>query len=166
MDVVRVPRHPGQDAADAPDDEPHLRPRLRGLAQPVDHRPVGDGVGLDADVALSAQGSLAVDPAAQLLPDAEGGHPQLAVFPLHVVDQHVAEEGRRVLPDGLVGGHQTQVGVHGVGLFVIVARADLGEIARLAPAAGGDETDLAVALKALHAIDDLAARLLQLFGPG
>ena len=66
LDVLRFQQHPGAQAADAPDDHLHLHPRLRGLLELVDHVPLGDRVGLDADVALAAPVDLLLDQLAQL----------------------------------------------------------------------------------------------------
>ena len=51
--------------------------------------------------------------------------------------------------------------IHGVGLFVIVAGADLREVAGFVTIAKRDEADLAVALEALRTVDHLASGLLQ-----
>ena len=41
-------------------------------------------------------------------------------LPVQLVDEHMAEERRRVLADRLVGGHEAEVCIHGVGLFVVI----------------------------------------------
>ena len=166
VDALRLPLHAGQETADAADDELHLHPRLRRRPELVNDAPFGDGIGLDADITVRPLLHFLVDEGAELVLDAVGGHQQLLILPRQVVDQHIAEEAHRVLANALVSGHQGQVGVHGVGLLVVVAGADLGDIVHLALVPKGDETDFAVALEPLHAIHHLAPGLLQQLRPG
>lgn len=45
-----------------------------------------------------------------------------------LVDQHIAEKGRCVLTDRMIGRHKAKVGIHGVGFFVAAAGANLRDI--------------------------------------
>ena len=88
------------------------------------------------------------------------------VSPLQVVGEHVAEKGRAVVPDDRGGSHNAQVGVQGAGLFIVVAGPHLGDIVGALLVPEGNQAELAVTLKVLHAVDDLAPGFLQHFGPG
>ena len=166
VDALRLPWHPRQNAADTADDELHLHPRLGRRPELVDDAPFGDGIGLDADISRLPLLHFLVNEDIQLFPDAVGGHQQFLILPRQVVDQHIAEKAHRVLADAFGGGHEGQVSVHGVGLLVVVAGADLGDIMHLALVPEGDETDFAVALEPLHAVHHLAPGLLQQLRPG
>ena len=135
----------------------HLHPCLGRRSELVDHPPLGDRVDLDADIAIRPLLHLLVDEGAELISDAVGGHQQLLVLPCQIIDQQVAEKANGVLADGFGGSHQAQVGIHGVGLFIVITGADLGDIAHFALVPKGDETNLAVALESLHAVHHLAA---------
>ena len=161
VDILRVGGNPRPQAADAPQDHLDLDPGAGGLRQLVHDLPLSHGVGLDADIAVGALGHLLLDEGDQLCLDPGGGYQQILVAAGQIPHQHVLEEHGAVQADGLAGGHEAQVGVHGVGLFVVVAGADLGDIAELVPLAQGDEADLAVALIALQAVDHPAAGVLQ-----
>ena len=161
VDIFRVGGDSRPQAADAPEDHLDLNTGAGGLCQLVHDLTLGHGVGLDADIPLGALGHLLLNEGEELCLDAGGGHQQVLVAAGQVAHQHVLEEHGAIQTDGLAGGHEAQVGIHGVGLFVVVAGADLGDIAELVPFAQGDETDLAVALVALQAIDHPAAGVLQ-----
>ena len=62
---------------------------------------------------------------------------------------HVAEEFNRVLADLLVGGNEAEVGVEAGGLFVVVARAQLGNVLQAVGRAARDGANLAVHLAVL-----------------
>ena len=166
MNVLRIAGDAGKDTADAADDELHLDPGTGGRCQLVDDLSLGDGICLDADVSIPAQGNLPVDLLQKHALDAERGDAQLAICSVQLVYQHVAEECRRILTDGGVRRHQTQIRIHGVRFFVVVSRTDLRQVAGFVMAADCDETDLAVAFEALRAVDDLTAGFLQHPGPG
>ena len=93
--------------------------------------------------------------------DAERRYAEFLIFPVQLVDQHIAEKRSRVLADRLVGRHKAEICIHGVGLFVIVAGADLREVAGFVTIATRDKADLAVALEAFRAVDHLTAGFLQ-----
>ena len=102
-----------------------------------------------------------VDVSEQHIFDAEGRNAELLIFSVQLVDEHIAKKRRRVLANRRVGSHKTEIRVHGVGLFIIVARADLREVASLIAAAKRDQANFTVALEALCAVDHLASGLLQ-----
>ena len=89
----------------------------------------------------------------------------MLVSPVEVADGHIFEEDRRVLPDGLVGRHKGKVGVHFRRLFVVIAGADLGDIADLTAAAVCDQADLRMHLVPFKAVDHPAAGLLHTLRP-
>ena len=107
-----------------------------------------NGIGLDADISVLAQGDLAANLPQKHIFDTERRNAQRPVCSVQLVDEHIAKKRRRVLADGGVGRHQAQVRIHGVRFFVVVSRADLRQIAGFIVAAKGDKTDLAVALEA------------------
>ena len=161
MDVFRLTGHTRQDAADAADDELHLHARTGSRRQLVDDFALGDGIGLDADIAALSQRNLPVDILKQHFFDAKGRNAELLICAVQLVDKHIAEKRSRIFTDRLVGGHEAEVGIHGVGLFIIVARADLREVAGFIAAAKRDQANFTVALEALCAVDHLASGLLQ-----
>ena len=75
----------------------------------------------------------------------------------------MAEKRRRVLADRLVGGHEAEIRVHGVGLFVVIPGTDLCEVGGFVPIAKRNQADLAVALEALCSVDHLAAGFFEHF---
>ena len=64
-----------------------------------------------------------------------------------------------------MGGHEHEVGVEARGLLVEVAGTQARDAAHTVGVVVGDLADLGVALEALGAVDDGAARLLQALGP-
>ena len=161
MDVIRLARYARQNAADAADDELDLHARAGRLRQLVNDFALGDGIGLDADIAALSQRNLPVDILKQHFFDAKRRYAELLICAVQLVDEHIAEKRSRVLADRLVGRHKAEICIHGVGLFVIVAGADLREVAGFVTIAKRDEADLAVALEALRTVDHLASGLLQ-----
>ena len=80
--------------------------------------------------------------------------------PAQVVEQ-VADVGA----DALVGGEQAEVLVHARGLGVVVAGTDVGVATDAVGLVADDQRELAVRLEPDQAVDDVAARLLELAGP-
>ena len=163
MDMLRLARNTRQDTADAADDELHLDARTGCFGQLVNDLALGDGVCFDADVAVSSKRNLPVNILQQHVFDAEGRNAELPVPSIQLVNKHVAEKRRRVLANRGGGGHKTQVCIHGVRLFVVVAGSDLCDIAGFVMAAKRNETDFAVAFEVLCAIDHLTAGFFEHF---
>ena len=107
------------------------------------------------------------DPADQPGPQRFGGDQQPLVGVLPAVPREVVEQVGDVLADGRVGGQQAEVLIQPGGGRVVVAGADVA-VAQQRPVGflTDDEQHLAVGLQADEAVDDVAARLLQLPGPG
>ena len=63
-----------------------------------------------------------------------------------------------------IGSHQAQVGIEFRGLFIVVAGADLGDIAQALVGVPGDQAQLGVDLVFRQAVDDPAAGVLQQVG--
>ena len=161
MNILRLNDHTRQDAANAANDELDFNARAGSRCQLVDDLALGDGIGLDADIAALSQRNLPVNILKQHFFDAKRRYAELLICAVQLVDEHIAEKRSRVLADRLVGRHKAEICIHGVGLFVIVAGADLREVAGFVTIAKRDEADLAVALEALRTVDHLASGLLQ-----
>ena len=166
MNVLRLGRDSRPEAADAPQNQLHLDPRLGRLNQLVHDLPLCHGVGLHADIALRAFGDLPVNELQQSGLDTRRRYQQALVLPLQIAYQHVLEKGRAIQANSLVGGHEAQIRVLLIGALVVIAGADLGDIAEPVSPAQGDEADLAVALVLLHPVDHLTAGILHQPGPG
>ena len=139
MDILRFTGHTRQDAADAADNELYFHARAGRLRQFVNDLALGDGVRLDADIAVFAKCDLPVDVFKQHGLDAERRDAELLIFPVQLVNEHIPEKRRRVLTDCRVSGHEAEICIHGVGLFVIVAGADLRKISGFVPIAKRDD---------------------------
>ena len=163
--VFRMALDAGQQAADAPHD--HFDPNACAgrLPQLLDHIDVGQGVELEQDVALAALGDLLVHQREDMVLEAIGRDEQTLVFPLQIAKRHVVEKRARVHADMLVGGDERHVGILRGGFFVVIACTDLGDIAQARAVLAGDQADFGVDLVVLKAVDNLAAGLLQPFGP-
>ena len=90
---------------------------------------------------------------------------QRAVAALKIAERHVAEEGRGVRADILVCRNERDIRILLCGLLVIIACADLRDMAQCAALPQSDEADLGMNLVVLKAIEHLAARFLQPLGP-
>ena len=84
MNVFRLAGHTRQNAADAADDELNFHARARCIRQLVDDLALGDGVRLDADIAVFAKRNLPVDSFQQHRLDAEGRSAELLIFPVQL----------------------------------------------------------------------------------
>ena len=84
MNVFRLAGHTRQNAADAADDELNFHARARCIRQLVDDLSLGDGVRLDADIAVFAKRNLPVDSFQQHRLDAEGRNAELLIFPVQL----------------------------------------------------------------------------------
>ncbi len=71
------------------------------------------------------------------------------------------EERHRIFADRLVGRDDVQVGILFGGGFVVIARAEMGNIADVFPLLEDDGDDFGMHLVIFHPVDDGAARLLQ-----
>ncbi len=165
MNVLRFTGNSWPDTADAANNELHLDACARGLCQLIDHLPLGDCIGLDADIAVPTTLDLLIQLLKQHGLNTKRGHQQSLVLSVQLIHEHVTEEGGRILPDDRVHRHEAEVGVHGVGLFIVISGSHLREIGRFIVTPHRDEADLAVTLEAFRAIDHLAARLLQHLRP-
>lgn len=105
-DVVCAAGNTRQEAANAPDDELDLYPCLGGIPELINDLPLGDRVGLDADIPLAAQPDLLVYAPQEHGLNAVGGDAELLVAAVQFIDQHIPEERGRILTDLVVGGHQ------------------------------------------------------------
>lgn len=71
MDMLRLAGHARQDAADAANDELDFNAHAGRFRQLVDDLTLGDGIGLDADIAVLSQRNLLVDVSEQHIFDAK-----------------------------------------------------------------------------------------------
>ena len=144
LNILGFLRDIGQNAADTAHDHTHTHAGARGLFEFLNQVDIGDGVHLNEDAALAELGDLAVD----LTDDAsfERGRcdHQVLVLTGHIADGEVLEEVVCILTDGRIGCNERQVGILQSGLFIIVTRADLGDILHAALAAAGNQADFRV----------------------
>ena len=167
-DVLRRPGHARNQAADAAHDQIDLHALAGGLHQPVDDRLVRQRVDLDADVrvlAVPGAGDLPVDHLQHPVLQAVRRDQQVLRLLHRLAHGQRAEDLRRLTADGLVVRHHAQVGIQAGGLLVVVARADLRGIRRVAVLHALDQAELAVHLVAVQAVDHVAAGLLQPAAP-
>ena len=99
-----------------------------GLVESVDHCGVLEGVHFEDDTsafALVGKGYFTVDEAVQFRYEVEAGDEESGEFRIFLALQG-AEEVVKVVHYFLAAGEKSTVGVQGGGLFVEVARADVG----------------------------------------
>ena len=143
----------------------------RGLVERVDDRLVDDRVALHLDprglAALAQQPHLLVDLLDQAGAQSRGRDKQPVVVGSAAVPGEVVEQVGDVLADLRVGGEQPVVLIQPGGLRMVVAGADVAEPAqRAVRLLADDEHHLAVRLEPDEAVDDMAARFLELARPG
>ncbi|MPM27703.1 hypothetical protein SDC9_74216 [bioreactor metagenome] len=167
-DGLRPPRHAGQQTADTPDDQAHRYAGLGGLGELIQQLPVGEGVELEQYPGASPgllSAHLLVNHGQKRRLQPRRSHQQPLVSARGFRKQHVFKESGRIGTQLLVGRNQRKIGVNFAGLFVVIAGTYLGNPLETVFFKPGDEAQLGMHLKVLEAVNYLAARLLQPFGP-
>ena len=163
-DVLGLARNPRPQAADAADEQLDLHAGLRALDELFHDLGAVHGVDLHPDPSRRPLGDLAVQvfdhpafEAQRRNPEGIGLGGQLALLQ--------GLEGRLGVPGRIrVRGDQGEVGILLAGDLVIVARADLGDVAEVPLVLAGDEAELGVHLVVRQAVDDAAAGVLEHLG--
>ena len=166
--VLGLARNTGLEARDAANDHVHAHAGTRCLGNLVDDLAVGKRVELKEHAGgLADKGALnlAVQATHDERLEAHGCHAQEAVVAAQVAQRQVAEEQVGILADAGVCGHEHKVAVELGRLLVKVAGAQKRQTGKRHALAIGELADLGVALKALGAVDDGAARFFQTLGP-
>ena len=163
-DIVRLPFDARDEAADAAHDEPHFDARLARFHKFFDKLLIGERIHLGGDeggLPFPREGDLPVDALDEPLFEPFGRDEKALVVVFRVADGDVAEERRAVLADLLVRRDDVEIGVLLARLFVVISRAEVGDIADLPLFGQEDGDDLGMHFEVLHPVDDGAARLLQ-----
>ena len=168
VQVLGLARHLGADAADAADDHINADPGAAGFFQLEDDVAVRDGVVFQDHRRRAAQAG-GIDDAVHLIQqdalEAQRGHQHLFTGLRQLLDGEVLEDVGGLLTDAEVCRDEGIIGVKLAGLLVVVAGADLGDIAVALRAFLGDESQLGVDLVIFKAVEDGAPGFFQLLGP-
>ena len=163
-DVLRLPFDPGNEAAYAPDYEVDFNAGLASLYELIYDGLIRKAVHLCGYAGLPAllcRGNLAIDLLYYALFQSGGRDEQSLIVAVEIAYGYVAEEERGVLARLSVRRDYVEVGILLAGRLVIVARAEMGDIAELVVFGEHDGDYLGVHFIVLHSVDYRTACLLQ-----
>ena len=168
MQVLGLARHLGADTTDAAHDHIDADSRTAGFFEFQDDIPIRDGVVFQDHGCRAAQLGCIDDPVhlvQQHALEAQRGHQHLLGGLRQLLHGKVLEHVGGFLTDAQICRDERIIGIELAGLFVVVAGADLGDVAVALRALLGDEGQLGVHLVIIKAIEDSTASLFQLLGP-
>ena len=163
--ILGLTRDTGSDAAYTAYDQLYVYSCSRSFRQLVDDVPVCHRIDLHAYISVAALADLTIYHLHKRGFYTCRRHQQLFVLSIEIACQHIAEKRSPVASDVLGCRHDAQIGVHRVRLLVVIARAELCDIAVFSFFVRGYKADLAVTFEILKAVYHLASRLLQHLRP-